>query len=74
MNQSGLVVTPGSRRIDPGAHEGIPVEHAFLPFDLVNPVGKESLHIDAAAVVICPADHTHVSNERFFPILSIGFY
>ena len=69
MNQSGLVVAPGSRRVDSGAHEGIPVEHSFLSLDLVKAVGKEALHINAAAVVICPADHTHVSDERFFPIL-----
>ena len=69
MNQSGLVVAPGSRRVDSGAHEGIPVEHAFLPFDLVNPVGKESLHIDAAAVIVCPADHTHIGDECFLLIL-----
>ena len=51
MNQSGLVVAPGSRRVDSGAHEGIPVEHAFLSLDLVKPVGKESLHIDAGAAI-----------------------
>ena len=74
MNQSGLVVAPGSRRVDSGAHEGIPVGHAFLSLDLVKPVGKESLHIDAAAVVICPANATCplVSNGVTRPTVWFG--